>query len=263
MAKYDISHGGLPQTWGNVGFAQFPSREVGPYDFMEAAAHFRPTTLTINRYLWFGNPNGYFAELDGEAQRSPALTHFLRNLRATGDDITTEDELVVITLPIDNVFERLFIRNMRSMPGFAVNLALQDQDGAVVHDFGTFDLSVPHLDRSAANPPVYTEGFIAPMIVPSVASAQADAAAQALADAEAAVADPGNPTPEEQEAIDNAQAAVDAAAALVDAEGLYGRYLGHNHELVLRFTSIPEGESIDGVKLIVAAQVTNPWLGAW
>ena len=295
MATYDLSHGGRPQAWGNVGFAMLPSTEVGPYEFMEAAAHFRPTSFTINRYLWFAD----HGRMEPEATGSPALMHFLRNLRASGGDIMVGDKLKIITLPIDHVVERIFVRNDAEAAGFSFDLTIEDKDGNVVFEVGSYDLTLPHLHTNGANPPLITENFNLPVWVPAISAAQQaeltdqaealvanlmvrlDAANASLTAAQnastAADGDEGaTVTADEQLAIDAAQDQVDtltaqlaaAQAELADvptatATSGYGMYLGHNHELVLTFTAIPAGRTVDDVKVRVAAQVNNPWLGAW
>lgn len=263
MATYNLTHGGIPNTWGNVGYAMLPGKEVGPYDFMEPAAHFRPTTFVVNRYMWFGNPNGYYTELDDEAKASPALAHWLRNLRAEGGEVTTADKLKVIALPIDTVLKTVFFRNMKPAAGYTVKLTVQDKAGAVVHDFGSFDLSNPHLAVSDTLPAVYTEHTVMPMQMPSNSALAVTSATAALAAAEAAVVTPGSPTPTEQAAIDAAQAALDTAQAALEAQGATGFYLSHNHQLVVQFTAIPEGGSVDYTQFTVAAELMAPWLGAW
>lgn len=312
MATYDLTKGGLAPDWPNRMYAELPSTEVGPYEFMEAAAHFRPTQLTINRYLWFGG-NNYYANMDYEANHSPSLAAFMRNLRASGRTITTADVLRVITLPIDHVAERIFIRNMNPMPGFAINVTIRDKDEDVIFDAGTFDLSLPHLDFNPETG-AYTENTIQPIWVPSSTAASQDNAVEqaqaqldalqaqlataqtALTNAQAASTAAGGDagatvTAAEQQAIDTAQAQVDTLTAQVDAaqdalneaqtpaagttDSGYGLYLGHNHELCIQFTAIPDGANplsgsclgggpcIDNLKLIIACQLNHPWLGAW
>lgn len=266
MAHYDLSHGGLPRTWGNPGYAMLPSKEVNPYEAMAPSAHYRPATLMVNRYLWFGGDN-YYAQLDGEATGSPALRHFLRNLRADGGDIANGDTMAVITLPIDHLLRCVYVRNMAATPGFAVQFEVWDKDQNIIQTFGPIDLGTPHLDKSAAVPPVYTEAFIPPFAMPSngVVTATAE-----LAEAQAAL-DEANE--EDPDYADLQQAVEDAEAALAEAEAdgcCCGYYLGHNHELVMRVTGVPSGEpgddplpTIDDVKLIVAAELVTPWFGAW
>lgn len=266
MAHYDISHGGLPQTWGNPGYAMLPSKEVRPYDFMEPAAHHRPSTFMVNRYLWFG-PEDYYAELNVEAKRSPALTHFLRNLRADGRDIEVDDTFAIITLPIDNLLRCVYFRNLRSVPGFVVQLEVWNKDGDILQTFDPVDLGVPHLDKTATVPPTYTEGFIPPWSMPSneavTAQAEVDAAQEAL--------DSANPEDENYGELE--LALEEAQARLAEAGGCCcGYYLGHNHELVMRIVSVPtDGDpgdddplpTIDDVMVMVAAELVSPWLGAW
>lgn len=258
MATYDLTHGGVPRTWGNVGYAMFPSKEVGPYEFMQPAAHFRPNTFIVNRYLWFGGST-YYTTLDAEAKQSPALAHWLRNLRADGADVTTADKLKVITLPIDTVFKTLYFRNLKASAGYTVNISVIDKAGATVHDFGAFSLASPHLDLGADGK-TYTEHTVFPLAMPSNA-AVAQAARQAAYDA--AVANGGStPTTGQQSAIDAALAALNTAKAAAEAAAP-GYYMGHNHELVVQFTAIPDGKGIDDTQFIVAAEMSAPWHGAW
>lgn len=173
MAKYDVSHGGLPLTSGNVGMGHFPSKEVGPYEHMEASAHYRPTTFTVNRHLWWEDS----APMEYKATGSEALQHFLRELKAANKNVGTGDELTVITLPLDYELRNVYVRVDRPLAGLTFDLVVVDQNEAEVLTIASgLDGSVPHLGVEydpATQMTTYTENFIAPIDVKALNGGEA------------------------------------------------------------------------------------------
>lgn len=156
MAIYDLSHGGLPHVTGNLSSGMFPSREVGPYEHMEASAHFRPNTFVINRHMYWTR----LRPMEPAASGSQALEQFLQELRRGGNDIAVGDQLNVITLPIDYALERVYVRVDNPVVGMTFDLNVVDQNGTTVLPIAAgVDGGIEHLAYNSVTD-TYTEQFI-------------------------------------------------------------------------------------------------------